>query len=173
MAYDETKVEVATTQAEIRKLFTKHRIRVHAISEDHRTDPPTGIVQFVTDDLQVRFVLQYKDKRKEAASIRTYRHKRTVDEIAADLMDQEARRIWRVLFWTLRAKLIAIEEGLRTAEQEFLSDTVDPRDGDGRTVYQILNEDRQLKERIRVNGTGLALPTGNGPIMLPAGKVTR
>lgn len=38
----------------------------------------------------------------------------------------ERARVWRVLVWTVKARLVAVEEGLETFEQAFLSHLVDP-----------------------------------------------
>lgn len=46
------------------------------------------------------------------------------------------RERWRGLLLLIKAKLVAVEQGLHTVEEEFLSWTVVP--GDGRTVGQIV-----------------------------------
>lgn len=48
------------------------------------------------------------------------------------------QRTWRVIAWTLRSRLIAVEEGVETFEQAFLPHIVNPESG--RTIYQDLAE---------------------------------
>lgn len=58
---------------------------------------------------------------------------------AADLWDKECRRLWRALELLIRAKTVAVTDGISTFEHEFLSDTVVPtEDGRATTVSQWL-----------------------------------
>lgn len=49
--------------------------------------------------------------------------------------EKEVRRRWRSLVAVVKAKLVAVEEGISTLEREFLADMVT---GDGRTVEQVI-----------------------------------
>jgi hypothetical protein len=52
------------------------------------------------------------------------------------MVEQEAKRIWRVLAWNLKARLEAVEEGVETFEEAFLAHLLDERTGE--TVYEQL-----------------------------------
>lgn len=58
--------------------------------------------------------------------------RRTEAQARAELVKEERRR-WRSLFAVLKAKLVAVEDGISTIEREFLADVVLP---DGSTVGQ-------------------------------------
>jgi hypothetical protein len=40
------------------------------------------------------------------------------------MREQEARRIWRVMAWNLKARLISVEEGVETFAEAFLAHLV-------------------------------------------------
>ncbi|MCJ2127688.1 hypothetical protein [Methylobacterium sp. E-045] len=61
-----------------------------------------------------------------------------IDEAARD---QVRMSIWRALFIILKAKLVAIDRGVSTVEQEFLAHVVLP---DGQTVGQWFEPQLQL-----------------------------
>ena len=50
-------------------------------------------------------------------------------------VEQEERRVWRVLLLLVKAKLETIEAGLSTVEREFLADVMT---ADGRTVGELM-----------------------------------
>jgi hypothetical protein len=50
--------------------------------------------------------------------------------------EQEERRCWRALLLSIKAKLVAVENGISTFEKEFLAHIVVP--GDGRTLGDAL-----------------------------------
>lgn len=56
---------------------------------------------------------------------------RIVVPIAAETSRQERAAIWRGLFMVMKAKLVAIDRGISSVDQEFLADIVLP---DGQTV---------------------------------------
>ena len=70
-------------------------------------------------------------------------HTRTADEIRDQLYEQEEKRIWRVLAWNLKARMVAVEEGLETFEEAFLPHLLDPRSG--RTIYEHLAEEGHVE----------------------------
>ena len=61
---------------------------------------------------------------------------KTADDFRAELDEQEARRIWRVIAWNLKARLVAVEEGVETFAEAFLAHILDPRTNT--TLYEQL-----------------------------------
>jgi len=57
---------------------------------------------------------------------------------AGEWPEQEQRRVWRVLRWTLEARLVAVDEDLETFEQAFLSYLVDP--ATDRTMWEAVRD---------------------------------
>lgn len=72
--------------------------------------------------------------------------------------DEEVRRRWRCLLLILKAKLVAVADGITTIESEFLAYVV-TQDGEsiGRKMQPILDYSRQLGGSAPA---GLALPPG-------------
>jgi predicted DNA-binding protein (UPF0278 family) len=68
---------------------------------------------------------------------------RSRDEIRDQLYEQEERRIWRVLAWNLKARMVAVDEGLETFEEAFLPHLLDPRTN--RTIYEHLAEEGHIE----------------------------
>jgi hypothetical protein len=60
-----------------------------------------------------------------------------------------------VLAWNLKARMVAVEEGVESFEEAFLAHLVDP--ASGRTVYEQLAEEG----RIELPAPLLALPVGD------------
>jgi hypothetical protein len=57
--------------------------------------------------------------------------------------EQEAKRIWRVMAWNLKARLVAVDEGVETFEEAFLAHLLDERTG--RTIYEQLADDGRVE----------------------------
>jgi hypothetical protein len=95
-------------------------------------------------------VINEHDVRVKAVRART----KGVDQIRDEMYAQEERRIWRVLAWNLKARLVAVDEGLESFEEAFLPHLIDPRTN--RTIYQHLADDG----RVELPGPLLALPAG-------------
>ena len=111
---------------------------------------------FVRDSYTVRMRVPLKQVDERVVGQRYMRARtKTRDEIRDELYEQEERRIWRVLAWNLKARMVAVEEGVETFEEAFLSHLVNP--ASGRTVYEQLSEDG----RIELPAPLLALPVGD------------
>jgi hypothetical protein len=141
MAYANTSVPVDRSQAEIRKLLSKHGAQrfsfhegaddagvawvalefVHAESYDRPHMVRMAVPLKIVDNGELR------EKAKRAYS-------KTFDEVKSAAIEQENRRIWRVIFYSLKSRMEAIEEQVETFEQAFLPHLVDP--GTGQTIWQ-------------------------------------
>lgn len=140
MAYETTTVNVEKSQGEIRGLLAKHRAQRFAFGEETDDDGRQwAAVTFSHQGFTVRMRVPHKelDRRKvrdkaERATRRTY------GDIEAEMAEQEAKRIWRVMAWNLKARLVAVEEQLETFEEAFLAHLIDPSTGE--TIYEQLRD---------------------------------
>jgi predicted DNA-binding protein (UPF0278 family) len=158
MAYETTTVAVERSQSELRKLLGKYGASRFAFGEER--DATTGerhaAVTFVRDSYAVRMRVPLKQVDERVVGQRYSRARtKTRDAIRDELYEQEERRIWRVLAWNLKARMVAVEEGVETFEEAFLAHLVDP--ASGRTVYEQLAEEG----RIELPAPLLALPVGD------------
>lgn len=141
MAYETTQVTVEKSQGEIRKLLHKHGASQFRFSEG--TDDELrwwAGVEFIHHDHLVRIAAPLKDlegraSRELDAKVRRARTK-TREDFLAEHYEQEAKRIWRVIYWSLKARMEAVDEGLETFEQAFLAHMVDP--GTGKTIWDVI-----------------------------------
>ena len=156
MAYKNTVVPVERSQAEIRKLLTEHGAQEFAFGE--ATDELGQVVHGVTfthRGLRVRLHVALKiDPREIDRKLQRARSKSRA-EFTAEATEAEARRVWRVLAHNLKARMVAVEEGLETFEEAFLSHVVNPNTG--RTVYEDLSETGSID----LGEPLLALPRGD------------
>lgn len=156
MAYEKTAVSVERSQGEIRKLLTAHSARRFAFGEE--TDEGGVVwaaVTFVHGAYAVRIKVPHKPPDERQVTSRYMRARsKTREDIRAELAEQEAKRIWRVMAWNLKARLVAVEEGVETFAEAFLAHLLDPRTG--QTIYEQLTE----TGRVELGQPLLALPPG-------------
>lgn len=135
MAYETTDVAVEKSQGSIRKLLAGFGAAEFQFGEG--TDP-VGVkwagVTFTHSGhmVMVQVPLKIPDEAKVRSAVRRARS-RTELQIRNDFWEQESKRIWRVLFWSLKSRMIAVEEGVEEFEQAFLAHIVDP--ASGQTVW--------------------------------------
>lgn len=130
MAYESTSVSVEKSQGEIRKLLYDHGARNFAFSEAEVDNLSWAAVDFIHQDQRVRMRVPLKPIDRNLLADRVQRAQtRTRDEIERQMIDQEAKRIWRVMFHGLKARLVSVEEGVETFEEAFLAHLVDPMSG--------------------------------------------
>jgi hypothetical protein len=138
MAYATTTVPVEKSQGEVRKLLAAHGASRFAFGEE--TDSAGvrwAMVQFGHRGLMVRMRVPHKPVDERAIRSKTSRARtKTADDFRAELEEQEARRIWRVIAWNLKARLVAVEEGVETFAEAFLAHIIDPTSN--RTIYEQL-----------------------------------
>lgn len=141
MAYESTSVPVDKSQAGIRQLLVKHGADQFTFGEGGGDQAWAGI-EFVHAGLLVRMraPLKFDEDRLQAAFAKYQRNNggKPYGDWRRGSVDQEQRRIWRVLHWTMKARLEAVEEKVETFEQAFLAHIVDP--ATNRTLYQRLEE---------------------------------
>lgn len=138
MAYETTTVPVERSQGELRKLLAGYGCDRFAFGEE--TDSAGmrwAAVSFGRTGRQVRMRVPHKpvDARKVSQKLMRSRSKTRAD-VEAEMVDQEGRRIWRVMAWNLKARLVAVEEGVETFEEAFLAHLLDERTG--MTIFEQL-----------------------------------
>jgi hypothetical protein len=156
MAYESTSVPVERSQGEIRKLLAKHGAGRFAFGEE-RDDVGQrwAAISFTYGGHAVRMRVPLKLVDERAVSTKYMRARtKSKDDIRNELYEQEEKRIWRVLAWNLKARLVAVEEGVETFEEAFLAHLVDQQTG--RTIYQSLAEEGH----VQLAAPLLALPSG-------------
>lgn len=154
MAYENTQVSVEKSQGEIRTLLNKHGASQFRMSEGTGPDGNWWVgVEFVHDDHLVRMAVPLKppDENWLNGKVRRARTK-TREDFLREHNEQEGKRIWRVILWSLKARLVSVEEGLETFEQAFLAHMVDP--GTGRTVWDQIRPHVE-SGRMQMGGGGL------------------
>lgn len=139
-AYDQTTVAVEKSQAEIRRLLARHGAQRFGFGEDSDGDARWAVLQFAAAGRAVRLRVPYKPVREGDVQAKARRSRtKTAAEVRFDAHEQEARRIWRVIAWNLKARLVAVEEGVETFEEAFLAHLLDERTG--MTIYESLVRD--------------------------------
>ena len=144
-AYASTTVPVERSQGEIRKLLIRFGAERLAFGEERDdTGQRWAAVTFQAGahGVRMRVPLKLVDERTVTAKYQRARLK-SRDEIRDQLYDQEERRIWRVLAWNLKARMVAVEEEVETFEEAFLAHLLDPRTG--RTIYESLAEEGRVE----------------------------
>ena len=156
MAYEKTSVSVERSQAEIRKLLAHHGSSRFAFGEERdEMGQRWAAVTFAHGALAVRLRVPLKLVDERAVRAKADRaYSRTADQIRDEMYEQEEKRIWRVIAWNLKARMVAVEEGVETFEEAFLAHILDPRTN--RTIYQQLAEEG----RVELAAPLLALPAG-------------
>lgn len=158
MSYEKTEVPVSRSQEQIRDVLTKHGASSFNFGESFMSDGGDGRVgtagvEFVYDETRVRIIafLRAPDPkmlRKKIADARS----RTAVQITEEMRAQEAKRVWRVLHWVIKARMEAVTEGLETFVQAFLPHIVEPTSG--MTLWDIMSpavDDGALK----IGGVGM------------------
>lgn len=126
MAYERTTVSIEKSQGEIRKLLYRHGATNMAFGESMDGDQASVAVEFVINESRVRMVVPVRIDHAEIAAQVRRAVSRSRDQITAEVTAQEARRIWRVLFHTIKARLVSVEEGVEAFEEAWLAHMVDP-----------------------------------------------
>jgi hypothetical protein len=140
MAYETTTVTVERSQGEIRKLLQDRGAARFAFGEE--TDS-AGVrwaaVSFTHGAHAVRMRVPHKPVDERVVRSRLTRARtKTREDLERELGEQEAKRIWRVMHWNLKARLVAVDEGVETFEEAFLAHLLNERTG--MTIFETLAE---------------------------------
>lgn len=158
MAYESTSVSIESSQGSLRKLLSKNGANGFGFRESKINHPDLGEtwvvgIEFTFDGSLVRMVVPCKPPDPKAIQAKARRARtKTADEIEYEMMDQEMRRIWRVLFYNTKARMEAVEEQVETFEQAFLAHLVDP--ATNQTLWQRM-EPLMDTGAFKIGGSGL------------------
>lgn len=151
-----TTVAATKTESEIKDLLGKRGVTKIATM----VDGESYTLMFEHAGIAYRMALPLPDP--ESPSITTYRQGsstfRRADNAIREHYEKEVNRRWRAFGAVIKAKLIAVEEGISTMEREFIGDAIT---GSGMTVAEEFVPKLQA-----LAGTGklpmLELPSGRG-----------
>ena len=144
----DTSVSVEKSQADIQQLLKRYGASGFMFGWDE--DQGGAVIYFRAHDRHVRFWLPLPERR-EVATTPTGRQ-RSKDQVDK-AVEQAERSRWRALHLVIKAKLEAVETGIVSFEDEFLSHIVMP---DRKTVGEHLRP--QIAD---------AYDTGTMPALLP------
>ena len=140
MAYESTAVPVEKSQGDIRKLLARRGAQRFGFSEGSGEDGRHWVaLEFIHAEIYdrphlVRMAVPLKSPDVETLKVKAKRsYSKTFQQLEAEAFEQESRRIWRVIFYSLKSRMEAVEEEVETFEQAFLPHLVDPRSG--RTLW--------------------------------------
>lgn len=172
MAYAATEVQVERSQGEIRKLLYAHDAANFSFSERSIDGVQWASVEFVLHDQLVRVQAPLKGTDAKTINDKVNRSRtKTKAQIEREMSEQEARRIWRVLYHGLKARLVSVEEGVETFEQAFLAHLVDPI-----TRQTLWDATKSLIESgvLRLGGVGIEIgpPQLGSPVSTARDRIT-
>lgn len=137
MAYENTKVPIEGSQAQIRRMLIDYGADGFGFEEERIDGRVLATIRFRAGQHAYRMRVPLKLPSESALAAKARRAtRRSYDEIREEALEQEGRRVWRVIAWNLKARLVAVEEGLETIEEAFLAHLLDPTTD--RTVYEHL-----------------------------------
>jgi hypothetical protein len=148
-----TKVPVARSETELRKLVQEFGAEKYAVMEDWKKG--SLVVMFEYHGLPIRFeldVTKIVERRLEEAPFNNYRRK-SEEAYIAEIQEKAKSVGMRILVAQVKASLIAIEYGIFTVEEVFLSHFVTKT---GRTLGQEILSDLpgRLMNPERLLGSG-------------------
>jgi hypothetical protein len=114
-----TSVAPAKTRTDIEHQLEKRGASQFGFNRDGRL----AVIMFTLEGLKVRLELVMPDP-EERRFTHTAQGRRRIAGAHAEAYDQEVRRRWRALLLVVKAKLVAVDEGITTLEREFLADVV-------------------------------------------------
>jgi hypothetical protein len=115
-----TTVTVEKSKAEIERTLRRYGATSFAYYSDHQR----AIIAFVKNERQIRFALPMPDPNDRQFT-HHQRGRRTASAQEA-LYEQATRQKWRALSLVIKAKLEAVDAGIVTFEDEFMSHMVLP-----------------------------------------------
>jgi len=142
-----TSVPVERSRAEIEAILQRFGA-TQFISGWTMDSPARAMIQFVYAGRQVRFILTLPEKGSPEFTRTPSRHNERSPRQAELAYAQAQRQRWRSLALSIKAKLVAVQDGIAEFESEFLANIVDPQSG--RTVGEVIRP--QLETSYQGNG---------------------
>jgi hypothetical protein len=148
-----TEVPIDRSRGEIERIVTKHG----ATSYAYGWQDANAVITFDLKGRRYRFHVPLPDRGAREFNFTEGRGTRRTATAAAELWTQACRARWRALALIIKAKFVAVEDGIVSIEEEFMPYVVLPN---GRTVA---DEARPAIEAAYATGQMrpiLALPSG-------------
>lgn len=146
----DTAVPADRSRAEIENTLTRFGATAFMYGVQHKR----AVIMFEFQNRRVRFLL---DLPTQADTAKTPHGRARRSTAAAEAHAQEVRRRWRSLALSIKAKLVAVQDGVSTFEEEFMAKVVLPN---GQTVGEWMGP------QIEAAYTNGQMP----PLLLPAPK---
>ncbi len=156
-----TQVSVERSRTELERLLVAHGATGFVFGWDDQQ--AVYRIMFRMADRMVRFTIPRADPDHPDHRLTPTGRRRTATQ-AREQAGAEERRRWRALVLVVKARLVAVADGVQTMEQAFLADVVLP---DGSTVSEWLGP--QLDTAYSSAQMPALLPGGARPA-LPAGR---
>lgn len=122
-----TEVPADRSRAEIEKTLQRYG----ADSFMYGWQGTRAVVQFECNNRRIKFVVEMPDKNDK--NFTHHSRGRRTEEAALKAWEQATRQKWRSLALLIKAKLVAVDDGIKTFEQEFMDSIVLPN---GQTVAE-------------------------------------
>ena len=119
---ENTSVSVENSPGEIERVLQRYG----ADSFGYAWDRGKAVVQFVHEGRQIRFALPLPDKADRAFTHTPGKGFQRSEADAFKAWEQACRQKWRALALAIKAKLEAVEAGITSFEDEFMSHIVLP-----------------------------------------------
>lgn len=120
-----TSVSIEKSRGEIEKTLK----RFGATQFAYAWKDQMAVVSFEARDLRLRFTMKLPSQKEERFTKTSARGSDRSPEAAEKLWENEARQSWRALALLVKAKLAAVDAGITSFEEEFLSHVVVPQPG--------------------------------------------
>ena len=127
----QTSVTTAKSRAEIEDTLQRFGADSFGYMTERRDDCEVAAIAFRLAGRNVRLLLKLPGRDDERFWKTPGGRRRRDSDGAYKAWEQECRRMWRSLAQVIKAKLIAVEDGISTVEREFLADIMMP---DGYTI---------------------------------------
>jgi len=147
----QTTVSADRSRTEIERVLT----RFGADQFMYGWEGTKSVIQFRAQGRLIRFLLELPAKDDPRFLLTPTGRRRSDSAAAYKAWEQETRSLWRALGLVIKAKLVAVDEGIVTFEDEFLAHVVLP---DGSTVGAWVAP--QIALAYESGGMPHALPSG-------------
>lgn len=132
-----TTVSVINSRLEIEKIILKYagpKAEFAYLQREGFHD-----IIFVAHQRRVRFSLPIPTGAEAREALQKYRYSSTLGTRITIWIEEESRRRWRCLVLAIKAKLVVVDSGAATFEEEFLAHIVNKA---GMSVYQMVQQAR-------------------------------
>lgn len=131
---EKTEVSVEKSQTEIKTIVMRYGATRYATLDDSQC----ALIAFEIKGRRIRFELPLPDRKAEQFTHKNHNSGKKIlrdEQESFRVWEQACRQRWRALCLIIKAKLEAVETGITTIEQEFLSNILLPNN---QTVGQFI-----------------------------------